>query len=178
MTTVAITAMSVVAPATGAGNPAGGFGHDDLECGNDGTISWTPTTVWPPNHTDVPITWTYEDPSDSNVRLTITSKLHNQIINDTTEFVGSGNTPFATDAFGGTATNSTGNVVDVVGHVRGERSGTDQEGRFYSFEYKAEAGPLFLTDGCESDPDDDRDDIVIWVPHDCRDNHCGTDPRE
>ena len=166
-----MAAMSFV-PA-GADNPVGGHGKNDIKCGNDGTIAWTPTSVWPPNHQDVNITWTYSDKTDSNVKLTIIQKAHNQVVDDTYELVGSGNTPFATDSLGGAASDSDGSV-DVVGYVRAERSGTEQGGRIYAFEYKAEAGPLGLTDGCESDPDDDDDDLVVTVPHDCRENWCNT----
>jgi len=171
---LAVSALALVVsslPAS-ADNPVGGHGKNSIDCGTDGTIGWTPTSVWPPNHKEVPITWTYADDSDSDVKLTIIQKLHNQVVNDE-ELVGSGNTPFATDSFGGTASDTDGEV-DVVGYVRGERSGTEQGGRIYSFEYKAEGGPLGLTDGCESDPDDDSDDITITVPHDCRDNWCAT----
>ena len=154
-------------PAT-ADNPVGGHGKNDIACGN-GTIAWTPTTVWPPNHKEVPITWTYTDNDDDDVTLVITQKLHNQVV-DEEELVGSGNTPFATDSLGGANSDDDG-AVDVVGYVRGERSGTEQGGRVYSFEYKADNG---LTDGCESDPDDDSDDIRITVPHDCRENWCAT----
>ena len=164
-------AVSGLAPAS-ANNPVGGHGKNDIDCGNDGTIAWTPTTVWPPNHKEVPITWTYTDDSDNDVKLEIFQKLHNQVV-DGDELNGSGNTPFVTDQLGGANSDSDGSV-DVVGYVRGERSGTEQGGRIYSFEYKAEAGPAGLTDGCESDPDDDSDDITITVPHDCRENWCAT----
>lgn len=168
---VATAAISLVTTA-GADNPVGGHGKATIACGNDGTIRWTPTSVWPPNHQDVNITWTYTDDSDNDVSLEIIQKPHNQVV-DGEELVGSGNTPFATDQLGGAASDSDGSV-DVVGYVRAERSGTEQGGRIYSFEYKAQAGPAGLTDGCESDPDDDSDDIIVTVPHDCRDNWCAT----
>jgi len=77
---------------------------------------------------------------------------------------------FATDSMGGTNHNDDGDAV-VGGYVRGERSGTDAGGRVYRFEYKADDG---LTDGCESKADDDSDDLIVTVPHDCRDNWCAT----
>lgn len=163
----ALALVASILPAS-ADNPVGGHGKNSIPCGN-GTISWTPTTVWPPNHKEVPITWTYTDNDDDDVTLVITQKLHNQVV-DGEELVGSGATPFATDSLGGANSDSDGEV-DVVGYVRGERSGTEQGGRIYSFEYKADNA---LTDGCESDPDDDSDDITITVPHDCRENWCAT----
>jgi len=158
-----------------ADNPVGGHGTGKFDCGNDGLITWTPETVWPPNHQDAYITWTYTDPSDSNVSLTITAKPHSQAISDTEELVGSGNTPVLTDQLGGSNTSS-GNTVTIedLSYVRAERSGTEQGGRIYSFEYKATAGPAGMTDGCESDPDDDSDDLTVTVPHDCRENWCAT----
>ena len=146
-------------------------GSQTVACGDNGTITASPTVLWPPNHKDVPITFTYTDndalEDAQSQTLTITAKLHDEVLNpdgEASELNGSGNTPFLTDALGGTNSDNDGSV-DVVGSARSERSGRG-DGREYRYEYRADDGGT--TDGCESDPDDDSDDLVVTVPHDCR----------
>jgi hypothetical protein len=144
-------------------------GETTVACGNNGTITASPTTLWPPNHKDVPILFTYtDDDSDgtSDVSLEIIATPHNEIV-EGEEINGTGNTPAATDSLGGAATDSDGSV-DVTGSARAERSGhlNDAGGRVYEFDYVAQAD--MMTDGCESDPMTEGDGIIVFVPHDCR----------
>lgn len=141
-------------------------GESTIACGSNGTITTTPTTLWPPNHKDVPVTFTYTDPDGGDVTLAITSTPHNEIVDDE-EINGTGNTPAATDSMGGTNTDSDGSV-DVVGSARAERSGhlSEAGGRVYEFDYMADS--TLGTDGCNSDPATAGDGIIVFVPHDCR----------
>ena len=62
----AVAAIAAAVPAmANQHSPAGGTGSG-VAC-NDGTISWTPTNLWPPNHKFVPIHISYtENSGDSD----------------------------------------------------------------------------------------------------------------
>jgi hypothetical protein len=158
-----VAAMSIALPGLAADQNKGSF---SAACGSNGTITASPTVLWPPNHQDVQITFTYTDNDAAEAaqsqKLTITPNLHDEVV-DNEELVGSGNTPFLTDSVGGTATDTDGSV-DVVGTARAERSGTG-DGRVYEFDYTADDGTL---DGCKTDPAKAGDGILVSVPHDCR----------
>jgi len=148
-------------------------GSDSRACGDNGTIETSPTFLWPPNHKDVDITFTYtDDDTDgfSDVSLEITATPHNEIVDDE-EINGTGNTPAATDSVGGAGMDTDGDV-SVVGTARAERSGHKNAdgGRVYEFEYVAESD--MGTDGCMSDPGTAGDGILVFVPHDCRGGVC------
>ena len=63
---------------------------------NDGEVTWTPTSLWPPNHKFVPITITYNDGDNDDTTLTADAVTHDQYVEDAegnvTEMNGSGNT--------------------------------------------------------------------------------------
>jgi hypothetical protein len=150
------------------------FGETIMPCGDGGTITWTPTTLWPPNHKLHDITFTYTD-DDDDASLTITMRPHSDVIDEggeATERNGSGQTPFLTDSSGGEDVGGGDGTAVVTGTARGERSGQAKEGRTYSFGYVADDGGT--TDGC-SGPDMDPatdDEITVFVPHDCRGGAC------
>jgi hypothetical protein len=171
---LALSVLAMLAPTGGQAARDHTFGDDGVACGDNGTITWTPTTLWPPNHKLHDITFTYSDPDGGDVTLAITAKLHSDVLGDGTELRGSGNTPAVTDQSGGAASDTDGSV-DVVGTARGERSGQSIGGRTYAYEYVASNdsdGNGLEDDGCASDTDDDSDDLTVTVPHDCRDGAC------
>jgi hypothetical protein len=169
-----VSLLALLVPTAGQAQKDHTFGSNSIDCGEDGTISWTPTTLWPPNHKLHDITITYSD-SDESASLTITPMPHSDVIGEgeeATERNGSGNTPFATDSSGGTDPDDGDGEAVVTGTARGERSGQAKEGRTYSFGYMAEDGGT--TDGCsgpDMDPETD-DEIIVFVPHDCRAGAC------
>jgi hypothetical protein len=172
-----LAALALALPANTWAGSDHTFGSDSIPCGDDGTISWTPTTLWPPNHKLHDITFTYADPDGGNVDLAVTATDHSDIVGGE-ELNGSGNTDPGTDSLGGAGTDSDGSV-DVVGNARAERSGHSKLGRTYSFDYVAMSDPDGIPasgdeDGCMG-PDDDPatdDAILVFVPHDCRGGAC------
>ena len=173
---VAVALVAVLAPMSASAGKHS-FGGDSIACGDNGTISWTPSTLWPPNHKLVPVTWTYTDPDGGDVTLSTAATDHSDIVGGE-ELAGSGNTDPGTDSLGGAGTDDDGSV-DVVGNARSERSGQSKQGRTYNFTYMAMSDPDGVPgsgdeDGC-SGPDDDAttdDQITVFVPHDCRNGAC------
>src|SRR5260221_11388255 len=55
---IAAIVVAAVSPAGAASHKSGGDGS--VPC-NDGTVTWTPTTLWPPNHKMQTITISYSD---------------------------------------------------------------------------------------------------------------------
>src|SRR4051794_3339677 len=101
----------------------------------EGTFKYDGVTVaWPPNHKDrqASISLTDEDlePVTDEASIEV-SGTHDQIADNGKEFVGSGNTDLATDVLPGAGTGTP--TATAVFFFRGERSGTDQAGRTYTF---------------------------------------------
>lgn len=169
-----LVAFGLLSPA-GAGTRNTGSGT--RPCGDDGTITWSPDTLWPPNHKAQKITFTYSDPDAGTKTLTITANPHNEMLNGE-EINGTGNTPAATDSTGGTNT-SGGSSVTVEGAAVSERSGHKNAagGRVYEFDYVAsndESGSD--DDGCMSSQATTGDGLTVFVPHDCRNGACRPQP--
>jgi hypothetical protein len=159
--------VALIVPNVGRANETN-FGSSSIPCGNNGTIQWDPTTIWPPNHKLHTIHFTYSDPDNNMVSLTITPDANTDVVNGQ-ELNGSGNTPMAGDSVGGTGSDTDGNVT-VNGAARAERSGHSKDGRTYRFDYMASADGG--ADGCKSDPNDPKDDLTVLVPHDCSGGAC------
>jgi len=170
----AISAIGGLALASQGGAGTNDHGTESFACGDNGEISWGPTTLWPPNHKNrnILITYTDNDTPAKSVMLTVTGNLHNEVITDTDpstpdeEENGTGNTPFTTDSTPPAPGSGEGSVT-VVAQARAERSGhkNDQGGRVYEFDYDATSED---GDGCSSDAAVAGDGILICVPHDMR----------
>jgi hypothetical protein len=151
-----------------AGTKNGGSGEVN-PCGDDGVITYSPTTLWPPNHKDQTITITYTDPDAESVSLSITGNPHNEII-EGEEINGTGNTP-PPDSTLATSKSADGNTVTVEVFARSERSGHKNAdgGRVYEFDYDAkseENGLPHEDDGCMSSAMTSGDGLIVFVPHD------------
>jgi hypothetical protein len=157
---------------------------------NDGTVSWSPDAIWPPNHKLHDIGIVYDDGDDDATRLTIDAITHDQFVEDAEgnveEMNGSGN-PTLVDMFGAgnTDTGSGEDNAAVSAQVRGERSGRDQTGRVYTITVTCQdylpGGALPDPSGQESDgeggtePNPDGAETVnltVFIPHDLG-NHNG-----
>lgn len=144
---------AVVAPA----GARGGGGNGTTACGN-GTVTWSPAVVWPPNHKLVPITisWNETDAMSGDT---------NTLSADSIDSVGvdsqGAGQPSAKQGpdYSGVPTSASapdGSPATVTVYVRAERSGTDKAGRNYV---------IHLT--CKSTDDPDGHAMaVVTVPHD------------
>jgi hypothetical protein len=167
----AVMAFGLLNPA-GAGTKNTGGGYK--ACGENGSITWTPDTLWPPNHKAQTITVRYADPDAGQKTLALTTNPHNEMV-DGEEINGTGNTPSATDSSVGDAASGSGPYVEVEVTAVSERSGHKNAdgGRIYEFDYVAEnAQSGDTTDGCESDATVRGDGVIVKVPHDCRAGAC------
>jgi hypothetical protein len=170
-----IAALGFAGPTFGATK---NHGSSDTACGEDGNINTTPTILWPPNHKDVTITFTYTTGEDDAMALELFENPHNEIADDGSEINGTGNTDPGTDSLGGAGADgmagdedgSNNGTVVVNGSARAERSGHKnlQGGRVYEFDYEAQDDGGNSDDSCASDPTVDGDGILVFVPHDCR----------
>src|SRR5688572_29533221 len=171
MAGAALVAFGLLGPA-GAANK--NTGSQSIPCGENGTLAWAPTRLWPPNHKAQNITFTYTDSDSGTKTLAIVANPHNEIV-DNEEVNGTGNTPAATDAVGGASGPSSESSITVVGSAVSERSGHKNAdgGRVYRFDYDADnVEDDGSNDGCSSDPANPEDGLVVFVPHDCRNGAC------
>jgi hypothetical protein len=158
-------ALAMVAPASGA--PRKNSGSGSTPC-NDGTVTWSPTTLWPPNHKmqTITINYTDDDGDGDMIAVTVGTISHNQASADGSEelhgsgqptdkqgldWSGTGNTDTAQDP--GTAT--------TTAQVRAERSGTVKDGRVYTINVTcSDMG------GDDNENDMQTVPITVTVPHD------------
>lgn len=159
------TAIAVPAALAGPSNPAGGTGQTSC---NDGTVTWSPTTLWPPNHKMQTITISYADTdgdSDSTT-IAVTSITNNQTVNGV-EDVGAGN-PHLVDSTPGTpGTGSDPSTPAVTtAQVRAERSGPDGS-RVYTITVQCtDNGGTDASDPTEAAGQTGTATLTVTVPHD------------
>lgn len=176
MSATAVAAVVAAIPA-GASPSARASGTQSTAC-NDGTLTWTPTTISPPNHSTVPFTVSYRETNPStgktdgdNDKLSLAI---NSISDNQGDAHGSGNTG---PDWG--VTNASQSMVaedqtaTVTGWVRAERAGSAGS-RIYSIvvtctdtggEPMATPVPgLSLPIGNETQ----QKTVTITVPHDRR----------
>ena len=86
---LAVAALAVGSASATPGQRTGGTGtascNDDGN-GQHGTVTWTPTTVWPPNHKMQTVVINYTEPDNDGDRISITvdSIKHDQAAADGT----------------------------------------------------------------------------------------------
>jgi hypothetical protein len=139
---------------------------------NDGTVSYTPTTLWPPNHKmqTITITYTDNDNDGDSTRITVGMITDNQAAADGSgELQGSGQ---PTDqqgldwaGMGNTGTGQDGgSAATTTAQVRAERSGTDPAGRTYDI--KVTCNDMGGTSPMEMSGVMQTVDLFVTVPHD------------
>src|SRR5438105_13574225 len=130
---VAVLAVGVLAPAGAAPHKSSGSGSTPC---NDGTVSWSPTTLWPPNHKMQTITIGYTDnDNDGDMIGVMVGSIHdNQSSADGSNALNGSGQP--TDKQGldwrgpGTlAMGSDPGTATTTAQVRADRSGPGKGGR-------------------------------------------------
>ena len=181
-TAVAAAAIAVPSFAT-PHSPAGGNGSG-VKC-NDGTISWTPTNLWPPNHKFVPIHISYTDNDNDGdttmVAVTqVTETDGNGAALDATvaETVNGSGKPGQIDAQpdttftptdGSDPSTGTGTDATYTEDIRAERSGTDGHGsgRVYDLTVQCtDQGGVDSNEPGEATGEMGTAHITVTVPHD------------
>ncbi len=138
-------------------------GQDSVGC-SDGTITWSPTTLWPPNHKLVPITISYavgDDDGDISI--------HIDSIEESEEPPGNGCGPSQTSDWTGVGLSVSGSDDDspitLTGvKLRAERCGTG-DGRTYTIHMSCCDDIEYFYGypvGCE---ESDTADLTVTVPH-------------
>lgn len=136
---VSVLAVTLVVPATAGTKDVKGTSSQD--CINattgqkEGTFTYDGVTgAWPPNHKDRQATIALTDddvePATDTATISVTGT-HDQIAANGKEFVGSGNTALLTDVTPGAGEGTPTAIATFF--FRGERSGTEQDGRVYTF---------------------------------------------
>ncbi|HVA61740.1 MAG TPA: hypothetical protein VNG13_14575 [Mycobacteriales bacterium] len=174
---VALAASSLAALAIPAlaspGSPAGGTSRPGSTTCADGKVTWSPTTIWPPNHKMQTVTINYTAPPDATpvtsdtTTITVGAITDNKMVNGS-ELNGSGQPnpqqgPDFTGTFN-TASSPEGTTATTTAQVRAERSGTGT-GRVYTIqltcsETAAGTAPDLI--------DSSSTTITVDVPHDQR----------
>lgn len=156
-------------------SPAGGTGSN-VAC-DDGTLSWTPSNLWPPNHKFVPIHISYtENSGDSDGDSTaimvtqVTEKDGANAPQDATvaETMNGSGQPGQIDAQPDAnypaTTGSDTTAATYTEDLRAERSGTDGHGSGRTYTLTVQCMDTGGTDMME--PNGDTAQITVTVPHD------------
>jgi hypothetical protein len=170
LSAVALAGIAMAFPSSAASS--GGTGS--TACG-DGTVTWSPTSVWPPNHKMQTVTINYTAPADSpstndTTTITVGAITDNQSASDGSgELNGSGQ---PTDqqgldwaGTGNSATSDEGQTATTTAQVRAERSGRSKAGRTYSIVVSCNE----MIGGTMPDPDPNSSGmatLTVTVPHD------------
>jgi hypothetical protein len=147
----------------------GGGGTGTTTCGN-GTVTWNPAVVWPPNHKLVPITisWTEnKEPADLGDSDNTLSADSVSTVGVDDKGAGQPSRKQGPDYSGVPQTSPAvedGQPATVTVYVRAERSGTDKAGRTYTINLTCHSG---------DDPMDGHAMAIVTVPHDMG-NHSGS----
>ena len=169
-----VGAAIVVAASLASAAQTGGKGVASIAC-NDGTVTWSPTTLWPPDHKMQTINIAYTDTDNDGDTTTIAVGMitDNQAASDgTSELKGSGQ-PTAQQGLDWSGTGNMGNGSDPSGpakttaQVRAERSGTDKAGRTYTIQVMCtDKGGTDANDPNEAMMQTSTVDLTVTVPHD------------
>jgi hypothetical protein len=162
---IAILAVGVLTPAAAAPHKSSGTGSKAC---NDGTVTWSPTTLWPPNHKmqTINIGYTDNDNDGDMIGVMVGSISDNQAASDgSNELKGSGQ-PTDKQGLDWSGTGNMGTSTDpgtasTTAQVRAERSGTSKDGRTYTINVTcSDMG------GSNNEMEMQTVQITVFVPHD------------
>ena len=168
----AVAALATAMPTFAASHNSG----DGKTACADGTVTWTPSTLWAPNHKLQTIDIYYKAPADNpavpgdQTTITITGITDDQILADGTEMNGSGQP----DAMQGPDWNivkasdevAEGDTAHVIAQVRAERSGQVQAGRTYKISLMCSESNNATGADLSTGTDSGSAEADVLVPHD------------
>jgi hypothetical protein len=158
---------------TGAAGARGGGGSGSAPCGN-GTVTWDPAVLWPPNHKMVPVTISWTENKEPTEVLPDQNTLSADSVSSVgVDDKGSGQpTKKQGPDYSGVPTTSSsvpdGQAATVTVYLRAERSGTDKAGRTYTVNLTCKSG----------DDPDGHAMAVVTVPHDMGNQSSGASARK
>ncbi len=169
-----IVALIVAALGTSSaapGHPRGGTGS--VPC-NDGTVTWSPTTLWPPNHKMQTITISYSDTDGDgdSIMITVDMITDDQAMADGSEELNGSGQPTDKQGLdwageGNSASASDPGTATTTAQVRSERSGRVKAGRHYDIKVTCnDMGGIDLADLNELPGQSQTVDLIVTVPHD------------
>jgi hypothetical protein len=155
-------------------------GSSSKSC-NDGTVSWDPTTFWPPNHKMQTVNIRYDEGErdGDTISITVDAIRHNQADTDGQnempgsgqpvdqqglDWAGVGNSDTAVDSNSSTGADAPPAVT--TGQVRAERSGNGHLGGKSGRTYTITVTCVDSHDQSGGDPQMQTIDITACVPHD------------
>jgi hypothetical protein len=166
---VVAIAVALLLALSGAAGARGGGGTGSAPCGN-GTVTWDPAVLWPPNHKMVPITisWT-ENKEPAEILADENTLSADSVSSVGVDDKGSGQpTKKQGPDYSGVPTTSSsvpdGEPATVTVYIRAERSGTDKAGRTYTINLTCKSG----------DDPDGHAMAIVTVPHDMGNKSSGT----
>jgi hypothetical protein len=160
---IAVLTVGVLSPAGAAPNKSSGSGSKPC---NDGTVTWSPTTLWPPNHKmqTIQIGYTDNDNDGDRIGVMVGMISDNQAASDgSNELHGSGQ-PTDKQGLDWSGSGNMGSASDLgtastTAQVRSERSGTDKGGRIYTIQ-------VTCSDMGMGEMNMQTVSITVTVPHD------------
>ena len=164
LSVVAVAGIAVAVPSALAtpNHQAGGTG---TQACNDGTITYDPTTLWPPNHQLKTINISYKDSDgDGDSTSIAVDKVSDNQTTGGVEDPGSGNTgtDWQFSSTPGTGSDG-GNDATTSVQVRAERSGRDGS-RVYDIQVTCM--DMGGSDSSEMSGESQTVDLFVTVPHD------------
>lgn len=173
LTSAALIGIAVAIPASAHTTLGAGSGGTGQTACADGTVSWSPTSIWPPNHKMKTVTINYTAPADNPDTADTTTITVDSVVDDQAGADGSGELNGSgqpTDqqgldwgGVGNSATSAEGQTATTTAQVRAERSGLVKAGRTYTITVSCSE----QTGGTVPNPmDSGMATLTVTVPHD------------
>jgi hypothetical protein len=158
---VAAIGVAMLVALSGVAGARSGGGTGTTACGN-GTVTWDPAVLWPPNHKLVPVTISWTEGGETTDVVPDQNTLSADSVTSVgVDDKGSGQPTKKQGAdYAGVPTTSEsvpdGQPATVTVYIRAERSGTDKAGRTYTVNLTCKSG----------DDPDGHAMAIVSVPHD------------
>jgi hypothetical protein len=177
LSVVAVAGIATAMPAMASGNPHNQAADNPGVACNEGTVTWDPQSIWPPNHKMIPVKITYTESNDNDGDTTavtvmgVTETDGTNAPQDATvaETLNGSGKPGQIDAAphdntGDPTTGSDTTPATYTEDIRAERSGTDGHGSGRTYTITVQCTDSGSSDNAE--PSSGSATIKVFVPHD------------